>query len=107
MATGSYTTIWPIFGAANQLLAALALLAIAVWLKSANMDCGMVVVPMVFMFAVTLTALVQLIYSSIVGGNLLVASLSVFLFVLSLALAWEGYGVIMRKVVAKTRATVD
>lgn len=107
MATGSYTTIWPIFGAANQLLAALALLAIAVWLKSANMDCGMVVVPMVFMFAVTLTALVQLIYSSIVGGNLLVASLSVFLFVLSLALAWEGYGVIMRKVVAKTRVTVD
>lgn len=107
MATGSYTTIWPIFGAANQLLAALALLAIAVWLKSANMDCGMVVVPMVFMFAVTLTALVQLIYSSIVGGNLLVASLSVFLFVLSLALAWEGYRVIMRKVVAKTRATVD
>lgn len=107
MATGSYTTIWPIFGAANQLLAALALLAIAVWLKSANMDCGMVVVPMVFMFAVTLTALVQLIYSSIIGGNLLVASLSVFLFVLSLALAWEGYRVIMCKVVAKARAAVD
>ena len=107
MATGSYTTIWPIFGAANQLLAALALLAIAVWLRSANLDCGMVVAPMVFMFAVTLTALLQLIYFSWIGGNLLVAFLSVFLFALSLALAWEGYRVIMRKVASKVRVGVD
>lgn len=107
MATGSYTTIWPIFGAANQLLAALALLAIAVWLKSSHMDCGMVVAPMVFMFAVTLTALVQLIYFSCVSGNLLVASLAVFLFALSLALAWEGYRVIMRKVVSKIQVEAD
>lgn len=41
MAVGSYTTIWPIFGAANQLLAALALLAIAVWLKRSKLDCAM------------------------------------------------------------------
>lgn len=107
MATGSYMTIWPIFGAANQLLAALALLAIAVWLKSANLDCGMVVAPMVFMFAVTLTALLQLIYFSFSGGNLLVAMLAVFLFVLSLALAWEGYRVIMHKMVSKVHVEAD
>lgn len=96
MAVGSYTTIWPIFGAANQLLAALALLAIAVWLKRSKLDCAMVVVPMVFMFAVTLTALVQLIYFNI-GGNWLVAGLSIVLFLLSLALAWEGYQVLIEK----------
>lgn len=96
MAVGSYTTIWPIFGAANQLLAALALLAIAVWLKRSKLDCAMVVVPMVFMFAVTLTALVQLIYFNM-GSNWLVAGLSIVLFILSLALAWEGYQVLIEK----------
>lgn len=96
MAVGSYITIWPIFGAANQLLAALALLAITVWLKRSRLECRMVVIPMVFMFAVTLTALVQLIFFN-VGKNFMVAGFSVVLFLLSLALAWEGYQVLIGK----------
>lgn len=96
MAVGSYTVIWPIFGAANQLLAALALLAITVWLKHARLSYKMVVIPMVFMFAVTLTALVQLIFYNL-GGNIMIAVLSSILFILSLALAWEGYKVLLKK----------
>ena len=36
MSVGSYLTIWPIFGTANQMLAALSLLAIAAWLRKEN-----------------------------------------------------------------------
>lgn len=106
MAVGSYTVIWPIFGAANQLLAALALLAITVWLKRAQLSYKMVVLPMVFMFAVTLTALVQLILYNI-EENLMIAVLSSVLFILSLALAWEGYKILLKKECTKLSVQKD
>lgn len=106
MAVGSYTVIWPIFGAANQLLAALALLAITVWLKHARLSYKMVVIPMVFMFAVTLTALVQLIFYNL-EGNIMIAVLSGILFILSLALAWEGYKVLLKKERSKLSVQKD
>ena len=52
-----YTIIWPLFGAANQLLAALALLAVCAWLGNAGKNNKMFYIPMVFMLAVTLNAL--------------------------------------------------
>ena len=86
LAVGSYLAIWPIFGTANQLLAAMALLAIAVWLKQSKLENRMVIYPMVFMFIVTFVALLQLIYKYFMGGNILVGSISVVLFVLAIAL---------------------
>ena len=58
-----YTIIWPLFGAANQLLAALALLAVCAWLGNAGKNNKMFYIPMVFMLAVTLTSLVQTLYA--------------------------------------------
>ncbi len=55
--SGSWTAIWPIFGSANQLLAALALLAGSVWLAKKQEKNGFLRYPMYFMFAVTLSAL--------------------------------------------------
>ncbi|WP_138207720.1 carbon starvation CstA family protein [Haloimpatiens lingqiaonensis] len=52
-----WEAIWPLFGSANQLLAALALLSLAVWLKKCGKEHKMATIPMVFMFAVTLAAL--------------------------------------------------
>ncbi len=89
MSVGSYLSIWPIFGAANQLLAALALLAIGVWLKDSNKSCFMVIIPMIFMFAVTLTTLCKLILASF-GVNMIVTSLGIILFILALALVVEA-----------------
>lgn len=60
-----YNVIWPIFGSANQLLAAIALIAIAVSLKKEGKAYGMIVVPMIFMFVVTITALGFLIKGNI------------------------------------------
>jgi carbon starvation protein len=53
-----YQNIWPLFGSANQLLAALSLIACAVFLKKTNRKGWMLYVPMFFMLAVTFTALV-------------------------------------------------
>lgn len=58
-----YAVVWPIFGSANQLLAAMALLAVAMWLKSKGRNNKMIILPMIFMFAATLSALALLIYN--------------------------------------------
>ena len=54
----SYVLFWALFGTSNQLLAALSLLAITVWLKKQGKPYWYTVVPMLFVMAVTVTALV-------------------------------------------------
>ena len=51
--------IWGLFGAANQLLAGIALMAVAAWLGNVGKNNKMFYIPMVFMLAATLTSLVQ------------------------------------------------
>ena len=52
-----YDSIWPLFGASNQLLSALAFLACAVFLKRTRRKIFMLWIPMFAMIAVTFTAL--------------------------------------------------
>ena len=54
-----YMSVWPLFGSANQLLSALVLTGLAVFLKSTGRKGWMLYAPMTIMFAVTMTALVQ------------------------------------------------
>lgn len=56
--SGGYL-LWPLFGTANQLLAAISLLLIAVWLKRKGRSYILVIIPMFFVLAVTLIALFQ------------------------------------------------
>lgn len=62
-----YANIWPLFGAANQLLAALGLLAVATWLGKAGKNNKMFLFPMAFMLVVTITSLVFTLKSNIAG----------------------------------------
>jgi len=95
---GGYSTIWPLFGAANQLLAALALLAVAAWLGNIGRNNKMFLFPMAFMLVVTLTSLAQTIMAKIrvIGTNgvtaapAIQAGLAAVLFVLAIILAIEG-----------------
>ena len=57
LAKVGYAEIWPLFGSANQLLSVLALVACAVFLKKTKRQGVMLWFPMVFMMAVTFTAL--------------------------------------------------
>lgn len=52
-----YEKIWALFGSANQLLAALGLLAVSTWLSNAGKKNKMLVIPMVFMLLVTISSL--------------------------------------------------
>ena len=61
-----YSRIWPIFGSANQLLAGLSLLAVAAWIKNRQKRTSWeTIIPLVFMFAVTLSALGLVVYNNI------------------------------------------
>ena len=69
---GGYTNVWPLFGSANQLLAALVLIALAVFLKTTGRTGWTLYAPMFIMLAVTFTALVQktiALVKNIAGGN--------------------------------------
>ncbi len=52
-----YMSIWPLFGSANQLLSALVLTSLAVFLKATGRKGWMLYGPMAIMFCVTMTAL--------------------------------------------------
>lgn len=52
-----YAKIWALFGSANQLLAALGLLAVATWLGNVGKDNKMFLIPMAFMLLVTIASL--------------------------------------------------
>ena len=62
-----YAKIWALFGAANQLLAALGLLAVCCWLGKVGRNNKMFYFPMFFMLVVTLTSLAFTIKSQVVG----------------------------------------
>jgi carbon starvation protein len=55
---GAYRLFWVLFGTSNQLLAALSLLGISVWLRRTGRPSLFTVVPMVFVMTVTLWSLV-------------------------------------------------
>ena len=93
-----YAKIWALFGSANQLLAALGLLAVATWLGNIGKDNGMFLFPMGFMLIVTIASLIintknQFAVISAGGadwGPWVQAILGILLVILALVLAHEG-----------------
>ncbi len=99
-----YGKIWPLFGAANQLLAGLALLTVCAWLGNIGRNNKMFYIPMVFMLVVTLTSLFQTVtarvgmitsdnpevLAKVDWGTYAQAILGSLLFVLAIVLAVEG-----------------
>ncbi len=62
---GSYVEFWTLFGASNQLLAALTLLSISVWLYKARRRIAFTLIPMLFVLVITLWALGSIVYGNI------------------------------------------
>ncbi len=54
----SLSQIWGLFGSANQLLAGIALMAVAAWLGNVGKNNKMFFIPMIFMLCATLTSLI-------------------------------------------------
>lgn len=58
---GSWSDFWTLFGASNQLLAALSLLSITAWLYQARQRIAFTLLPMLFVLTITLWALTSLV----------------------------------------------
>lgn len=100
-----YSKIWGLFGAANQLLAGLGLLAVATWLGNAGKNNKMFLFPMAFMMVVTISSLVLIVknqlglisaggadwgpYAQVVFGVLLI--------ILAIVLVIEGVQTLAKK----------
>ncbi len=100
-----FMKIWGLFGAANQLLAGIGLLAVAAWLGNAGKNNKMFIFPMCFMMVVTICSL-ALIVRNQVGmimkggadwGPYAQAGIGALLIVLALELAVEGFRTIFGK----------
>jgi len=78
--------LWQLFGAANQLLAALALMAGTVWLARTGRKNFFTLIPMVLMYVVTLSALVLKLVASVKVGSWFVVGVVILLLGLALAL---------------------
>lgn len=91
-----WPAIWPIFGAANQLLASLALLAITVWLVRGGVKARFTFIPMVIMFVITISALATLAIRDFSQGNLGLSIIALILLLISCVLVFEAI-VKMRK----------
>ncbi len=100
-----FMKIWGLFGAANQLLAGIGLLAVAAWLGNAGKNNKMFIFPMCFMMVVTICSLCLTIKNQ-VGmimkggadwGPYAQAGIGSLLVVLAIVLAVEGFQTIFGK----------
>ena len=82
--------LWQLFGASNQLLAALSLLVVSLYLRSLGRPTLYTLLPMGFMLAATLTALVIGMRTFAAQGNTLLLSFSALIFALAVWLVGEA-----------------
>jgi carbon starvation protein len=107
--TGTWVYLWQMFGASNQLMAALSLLVVAVWLKSENRNPTYALLPMIFMYVTTLAATIvtaRNLYVTIaanptmtglpVAGAWAMIAVSALLFLAALMIGWDGYRAYLR-----------
>jgi carbon starvation protein len=102
--TGTWVYLWQMFGASNQLMAALSLLVVTVWLKSTKRNPTFALWPMLFMYITTIAATIvtaRNLYVTIatnpnmgalpVGGAWAMILISVLLIVAALLIGWDGW----------------
>jgi carbon starvation protein len=102
--SGTWVYLWQLFGASNQLMAALSLLLVTVWLRSVGKNPAFAGIPMVFMYVTTMAATVVTAYNlfvtiatrpgqaliSVIGAWAMVA-VSILLIVAAALIAWDAW----------------
>ncbi|MGB9206245.1 MAG: carbon starvation CstA family protein [Terriglobales bacterium] len=104
--SGTWIYLWQLFGASNQLMAALSLLIVSIWLKSIGRNPRFAFWPMLFMYVTTMAAIVVTaynLYASILSnpkiaaqpinsiGAIAMILVSVLLFIAALIIAYDAW----------------
>ncbi len=108
--TGFWARVWVLFGGANQLMAALALLLVTLWLRSNGKQYMWTLIPFLFMFVTTIVALLITAYNVFnqvlttanlpidkIIGNWLAGLIAIYLVISALILGWDSYKAFQRK----------
>ena len=114
----SLSQIWALFGAANQLLAGIALMAVAAWLGDIGKNNKMFYLPMAFMLIATLTSLIMTILNKVKGlsagtldgpmwGHYFQLAFAVAMVVLAIILVIEGIGTFRRQAINREASNVE
>jgi carbon starvation protein len=102
--TGTWVYLWQLFGASNQLMAALSLLIVTIWLASIGRNPAFAGIPMVFMYVTTIAASLVTAYNlfktiatadgmeaiSVVGAWVMIA-MALLLVIAALVIAYDGW----------------
>lgn len=104
--TGTWVYLWQLFGAANQLLAALGLLLVTVWLRQTKRNPLYAAIPMLFMYVTTMASMIVTAYNQYVSvltapafqgqgivqaGGWAMVIISALLFVCAAIIAWDAW----------------
>lgn len=95
--SGEWNQIWPIFGAANQLIAALALIVITGWFIIRKKPVWYTLIPTVIMLCTTIFALFYKIKEYFLSKNIILLLISVLLLLMAFVLVWESIRHLHRK----------
>jgi carbon starvation protein len=88
--SGEWNQIWPIFGAANQLIAALALIVVTSWLLSSRKPVIYTILPTLFMILTAIAALFLKIVEYCGDRNILLAVIASILLFLAFIVLYEA-----------------
>ncbi|MFA6473083.1 MAG: carbon starvation CstA family protein [Candidatus Latescibacterota bacterium] len=86
--SNAFSALWPIFGAANQLLAALSLIVVSSWLLLRRKKYFYTLIPAAFMIVTTLASLVILFNKYLTQKSYILVGTDILLFILSLGVVW-------------------
>lgn len=96
--TNAYIVIWPIFGTANQLLAALTLIAVSAWLMIRGKNFWFTILPAVFMLVTTLASLLLLLFTKYLPtSNWPLVAADLLLLLLSFGLATQAIQLFLKR----------
>jgi carbon starvation protein len=95
--SNAFNTLWPIFGTANQLLAAMALLTVSAWLLLRKRRNWFTLAPAVFMIVTTLVSLGILLAGYVRTGNYILMAADLLLFALSVGVVLLSVKTFMRR----------
>jgi carbon starvation protein len=102
--SGTWVYLWQLFGASNQLLAALSLLLVTVWLRSVGRNPAFAGIPMLFMYVTTMAATAVTAYNlfatiatrsgmaaiSVIGAWAMIA-VAILLLGAAVLIAWDAW----------------